>query len=338
MVGLGGIARRGADAAIGFRDQVVGRQSLVRRIAPELGAHALVHALGEGFREAVGQRLDEDRGIIVVGALEAFGDRDFLDARRDHEAAEIVSLSAVGGRDEIGERHVGTAVALRQLLAQGEEGRKLVPAAVIREQPDIVADRVGRPEADHRLRREPFFRDDLLQHRLRVVEERPGGRPLALVLEDLRIAALELPGLEERRPVDVAGEVGEVPALENAGAEEGGARRFVGRPVGPEGVVAGARQRQALLLGLGAGMGGGHLAVFGAHGLDVAGLRLRRQEAGDDADGAACVVDVDGLAALVTRVDLDRGVDPAGGRAADQKRDVEALALHLGGDVHHLVE
>ena len=37
-------------------------------------------------------------------------------------------------------------------------------------------------------------------------------------------------------------------------------------------------------------------------------------------------------------MDLDRGMDAAGRRAADQQRNVEALALHLGGDMHHLVE
>ena len=37
-------------------------------------------------------------------------------------------------------------------------------------------------------------------------------------------------------------------------------------------------------------------------------------------------------------MNLDRGMDAARRRAADQERNVEALALHLGGDVNHLVE
>src|SRR5579863_1254585 len=49
MVGLGGIAGRRADAAIGLVDQLVRRESLVRRIGPEFAAHALMHGFGEGF-------------------------------------------------------------------------------------------------------------------------------------------------------------------------------------------------------------------------------------------------------------------------------------------------
>ena len=41
---------------------------------------------------------------------------------------------------------------------------------------------------------------------------------------------------------------------------------------------------------------------------------------------------------VILRRDLDRRVLGAGGRAADQQRHREPLALHLAGDVHHLVE
>ena len=60
MVGLGGIARRGADAAIGLGDQLLGRERFVRRVAPELAADACVHRLGEGFRQPVAERLDQN--------------------------------------------------------------------------------------------------------------------------------------------------------------------------------------------------------------------------------------------------------------------------------------
>ena len=59
---------------------------------------------------------------------------------------------------------------------------------------------------------------------------------------------------------------------------------------------------------------------------------------GHHADGAARIGHVDRLAAVVVRADLHRRVHAARGGAADQKRQVEALALHLGGDMAHLVE
>ena len=40
----------------------------------------------------------------------------------------------------------------------------------------------------------------------------------------------------------------------------------------------------------------------------------------------------------VLGLDLDRGMELGGGRAADQERDGEALALHLLGDMDHLIE
>ena len=42
--------------------------------------------------------------------------------------------------------------------------------------------------------------------------------------------------------------------------------------------------------------------------------------------------------ARIARMDLHRGMDAARRRAADEERDVEALALHLGRDMDHLVE
>ncbi len=82
----------------------------------------------------------------------------------------------------------------------------------------------------------------------------------------------------------------------------------------------------------------GDPGVFGTHGRDIGRLLLARQKRGDDAHRPARVIDVDRLAARIIRMDLHRRVHAARGRAADQQRNVEALALHLGGDEAHLVE
>src|SRR5438552_5626150 len=51
VIGLRGIAGRRADTGILLQDQLIGRQRLVRRIAPEFLADALVHPLGKGLGE-----------------------------------------------------------------------------------------------------------------------------------------------------------------------------------------------------------------------------------------------------------------------------------------------
>src|SRR3984893_11900347 len=60
MVGLRRIAGRRADTAIFFPDHLGGGERLVARVAPELLAHARVHALGQRLGEPVGERLDHD--------------------------------------------------------------------------------------------------------------------------------------------------------------------------------------------------------------------------------------------------------------------------------------
>ena len=41
-----------------FRDEVFDREALIRRIGPELGAHATVLVFGKGFSDAVRQRIE----------------------------------------------------------------------------------------------------------------------------------------------------------------------------------------------------------------------------------------------------------------------------------------
>src|SRR3546814_14997379 len=105
MFRTGGIARRGADAAILFLDQRLVGELLALRIAPERGADIMVQPLGEGFGQTVGQRLEQYVRIIVDGVLEAGQMR--LDAVDRHgETAHPVAVMA----DEVGEAHkIGSA-------------------------------------------------------------------------------------------------------------------------------------------------------------------------------------------------------------------------------------
>ncbi|MPL88384.1 hypothetical protein SDC9_34404 [bioreactor metagenome] len=336
VVGLGGIAGRGADAAIGLGDQLGGGIALVGRIGPELAPHPRVQQLGQRLGDAVGQRLDHDRAVIVIRALVARGDFLLLGARRHHEAADMVGHARRA--DEIGKRHVRPALALAGLLAQRVQGGKRRLAVLAGEQPDVVALGIRRPEAHHRLGVEPLLGDDAVKHRLRVGEQRARRRALLLVLEDARIDALQLPGLEERGPVDIARDLGQIPVGQNPGAQEARRRRGIARPVDRQRIRPRLGQRQALLRQLRALVPLGHVAIFGADLLDIGDLVLGAQQLADDAHGAACIGDIDRLAVGVARRDLHRRVHLRGGRAADQQRNVEALALEFGRHVHHLVE
>jgi hypothetical protein len=100
---------------------------------------------------------------------------------------------------------LGTPAAF-SLLAQGEKlGGYFGPAVVGEYLHGVVADGVGRPEADNGAGGEQLFIDDALEHGLRVVEELGGSFAYVFVGEDARVAAFQLPGLEERGPVDVGG-------------------------------------------------------------------------------------------------------------------------------------
>ena len=124
VVGLRRIAGRRTDAAVFFRDQIFGAQRLVRLVAPEFLAHALMQALGESFRQPVGQRLDQDGGVIVVRPFETLGDLVLADAGGHRKGADIVGNARFARRDEIGERGIGAAFALGQLLTQRMQRRE----------------------------------------------------------------------------------------------------------------------------------------------------------------------------------------------------------------------
>ena len=154
-------------------DQVLVVERLVGGVAPELGAHPLVQALGERLGQPVGQRLEQDRVVVVVRGLELATSSE-PDARGDGEAADVVGRPVSLRRDEVGERPVGHAVAVLALLAQVvQRGQHL--ARVVGVDLDVVADRVGREEAVDAARGQPLLVDHPVEHLLRVVVELARG-------------------------------------------------------------------------------------------------------------------------------------------------------------------
>ena len=146
VVGAGGIAGRGADAAIFFVDEFVGGEVFGAAVAP-LVADALVQAFGEGFGEAVGEGFGHDGVVVVVVGAEAVAEFLEADAGGDGEGADVVGQAGFLGRDEVGERAAGFAAFAVGLLAEEVEAVEDVGAGCVGVELDVVADGVGGEEA-----------------------------------------------------------------------------------------------------------------------------------------------------------------------------------------------
>ena len=136
-------------------------------------------------------------------------------------------------------------------------------------------------------------------------------------------APAQLPGREERRPVDPADEVIERMRLDRPNAEEGRPRRSHRAGSGPvdrEAVPARLRDRVPglALLPFAPVVANLRVLVADARCERVAPLAVEQRRC--DTDGPRRVEDVDD-GAVVARLDLDRRVRPRRRRAADQQRE-----------------
>mmetsp|Transcript_7282 Transcript_7282/g.22028 ORF Transcript_7282/g.22028 Transcript_7282/m.22028 type:complete len:1134 (+) Transcript_7282:306-3707(+) len=346
MVGLRGVARRGADAVVLDLEQVVRAQRLIGGVTPVLGADLGVHDLGEGLGETVGERLGEDVGVVVVGVLELLGDHIEAEARRGDERAHVVLNAAALGGDEVSEREVRLLVVLLlRLLAQREEGvGSLVTRAVLGVELDVVAHRVGGEDAEHGAQRQALAHHDVLEHLLRVVEELLRFTADRLVVEDLRVAAVrvapaQLPHLEEGVPVDEVDHLldGKVAQHVHAGLLRGHGGVLRRREVNTQRLgarllerdVPAVLQPRVELLA--------HLLVRLARVVDEVILPAVVDERAAHRHGARGVEHVHDRPAVL-RDELDSGVHAARGGAANQQWDLDARLLHLLGHGDHLVE
>ena len=170
-------------------------EMLVRRIAPQRRCGHAGAAARRSLGEAVGQRLQQDVRIIVVLGLEAREMRlDAVDA--DREAADPVLAVGI---DEVGEAHVGAALALLHLLAQERQAHlRRCRRATSTSSPS----RRQRHRPTTPLRGQPLLGDDLVEHRLGIGEQAARAFADDSIVEDRGIIAGQLPGAEEGRPVD----------------------------------------------------------------------------------------------------------------------------------------
>ena len=172
--------------------------------------------LGARLCETVGERLDHDRAVVVVLGFEPAGELVAAETGGDRERADVVTTRG----DVVGEAAVGPGVAVIRLLPQETEADLVAMDSVVILDNDIVA--VGRrgPEAVDAPRGEQPVADNLVEQLLRVVVQLARSR----LLEDRRVAPLELPRVEEELPVDVL-----EGRLEHPHAGERGHRQLVER-------------------------------------------------------------------------------------------------------------
>ena len=157
MIGAGGITGGGPDAAIFLVDHVVDREVFVRAETP-LAPDPLVKHLGERFGEPVGDRLGQDRVVIVLIGLER-GDQFVASiACGDGERADRVKASRTDRRDIIGQAAEVVLTLPFPLLSEKMESAslRLLPCRLFADD-HVVAVGVRREEAINAARREQFF-------------------------------------------------------------------------------------------------------------------------------------------------------------------------------------
>ncbi len=151
------------------------------------------------------------------------------------------------------------------------------------------------------------------------------------------IVAGQLPGLEERRPVDPRHQVLERVIVEHRQAGRAGHRRHRGAPVDGQPVPPRIRERLPPLLRPVAAPLLPHVAILLAGVRDEAVAEGIAQQVAGHAHRPRGVEHVHG-GPLVVRLDLHGGVDPRGRGAADEERNGEPLALHLARHERHFLE
>ena len=114
VIGACWIAEGRPDAAILFIDQLVVRHCVAK--APVL-PRSRMKVFGERLRQPIGDRFDDDGGVVVVLCFELFDELVYAKARGDGKRANVISDAAVNRRDEVGERSIRLVVGDNFLLA-----------------------------------------------------------------------------------------------------------------------------------------------------------------------------------------------------------------------------
>ena len=274
MIGTGGITGRRPDATIFFRHQLLVGQILVRRVPR--AARFAVDDFRQTFRQPISERFGHDRVVIVVVAFEARHELRHSNPRGDREGANVIGDAAALGRHEVGESLIFARGGLL-LLSQRVHSSDHIPAHLVGIQLDIVAGGIRGPESEGSSCDKQTLADDFVEKLAGVIVELFCAR----LLKNVRIASAELPGLEERRPIDQGLDAIERKVVVGPCAEE---RRACGRAIVQDRLAAsrlvdGEQRNITCLLRF------AQLLEIAARGLYKC-VALLRQERADDTDAA----------------------------------------------------
>jgi hypothetical protein len=126
VVGAGGVTRGRPDAAVSFLDELLRREILVQSVTP-LASDPMVEEFRERLRQSIGERLGENRVVVVVPPFEGVDKRLQSVSGGDRKGADVVAWNVAGcggrrgGRDEIRKAPVGFAIRFGGLLAEEME-------------------------------------------------------------------------------------------------------------------------------------------------------------------------------------------------------------------------
>ena len=210
VVRAGRVARGRPDAAVALADELLDRERLVGAVAP-VGTRLLVQPLRQRLGQAVGERLDHDRAVVVVRrARHAPRARVRAEAGGHGERADPVGEAGLARRDEVGER-AGSARRCPCPSAGAACETSPTHARARRRQRRSRCRRRRRWQGRSRRRRartsRPCARAAARAAAARRRTARARCRPSRGLSKILGYVPAQLPDHEERRPVDVGHEL-----------------------------------------------------------------------------------------------------------------------------------
>src|SRR5580658_104304 len=230
MVGTRRIPGRRSDAPVFLLEKLLLRERLALAVAP-LVAHALVKALGKGFGQPIGKGLGHDGVVVVVLRLERIAQLLETESGAHREAADVVGQARAFRRYKITERPVRVRLCFFfGLLAKEPEAVENVLARAVGIELDVVSLRVRRKEAIDTSRPESFLRDDVVEQNLSLAKNDARLFAVFFMLQNLRVDTAKLPGVKERRPIDVCTELRKREVLQHAHADKFGHGDIAGAP------------------------------------------------------------------------------------------------------------